>query len=778
MSPSLSATEPEVYRFERFRLDGRERLLFRGGEEISLPPKHFDLLLSLVRRGGRLATKDELLAEVWPAVVVTEASLSQAVSQLRRALGEPASVESFILTVPKVGYRFGVPVDRVTGSAPTPAPASRVVPRPGKAVWRQRLLVGLAAFGLFAAAFVAIGLRSQALRQGGGAESEVPRAGEPGDPGARRLYFEGLSALRIGDCLTARDRLEQALAREGGSPLALSALAEALGTLGDDRRAAELATRAARLSGGLAAEDRQWLEARAAAAEHDWPRAIERFEALFARYPDRVEIGLDLVSTLLRAGRGPTAVLAVGRLRQLRSPLVEDPRIDLAEAEVALAVSEYQRAAAAASRAREGADRLGSSALRVRALGVAAEALRHLDRLGEAREGLQLLRAEAESIGDERSLAQALLGLGAVAHREQDGPAARRLCEEALARFRHLGDRRGEIAALGSLAELLAGDQEADAARRSGEAAVALAREIGDVWSEGIQMARLVSVLHVLGDTSGAVALAEEALPRLRASGNQGRLLAVLSNLAISAIEAGELKKAEGCLDEAEGLARAVGNPGSRIHLSRTRAYLAQARGDLPTAARLYREALDLARAVRFASQEAELCHDLAFVEIELGRPAEAAELARTSERIHREVGDVESAIEAAAAGAWAKAAAGDLPAGRVEIARLRRELQDPALAGSRHGVVSAEAEIAELAGDWVAARRARLEVIAILEGWEAALVLIDERLGLARAEQHLGRRAEAAALAREVLAAAEEHGMESTARQARALVESLEPSR
>lgn len=90
-----------LYVFGAYRLDAHERLLLRDGQPVSLPPKALDLLLALVARAGSLATKEELLAEVWPGTFVEEANLSYTVSILRKALGD-ACIE----TVPKSGYRF------------------------------------------------------------------------------------------------------------------------------------------------------------------------------------------------------------------------------------------------------------------------------------------------------------------------------------------------------------------------------------------------------------------------------------------------------------------------------------------------------------------------------------------------------------------------------------------------------------------------------------------------------------------------------------------------
>src|SRR5215831_11470750 len=107
-----------LYVFGPYRLDARERRLLRDGQPISLPPKSFDLLVALVARAGSLATKEELLGEVWPGTFVEETNLPYTISLLRKALGE----EGYIETVPKSGYRFVAPVSAEPGrerTAPT-----------------------------------------------------------------------------------------------------------------------------------------------------------------------------------------------------------------------------------------------------------------------------------------------------------------------------------------------------------------------------------------------------------------------------------------------------------------------------------------------------------------------------------------------------------------------------------------------------------------------------------------------------------------------------------
>ena len=100
-----------AYRFGPFCLDVRERRLSRGDEVIPLRLKVFDTLLVLVENAGRLVTKQELLDTVWPETTVEENNLNHNVSVLRKALGEKATGQQYIETVPRVGYRFAAPVD-------------------------------------------------------------------------------------------------------------------------------------------------------------------------------------------------------------------------------------------------------------------------------------------------------------------------------------------------------------------------------------------------------------------------------------------------------------------------------------------------------------------------------------------------------------------------------------------------------------------------------------------------------------------------------------------
>lgn len=92
--------------FGEFELDEARFELRRSGEAVEVQPKVLDLVFYLATHADRVVTKTELLDHVWPGVVVTEASLSQAVSAARRALGDDGAAQTIIRTVRGRGFRF------------------------------------------------------------------------------------------------------------------------------------------------------------------------------------------------------------------------------------------------------------------------------------------------------------------------------------------------------------------------------------------------------------------------------------------------------------------------------------------------------------------------------------------------------------------------------------------------------------------------------------------------------------------------------------------------
>ena len=134
-----------VFRFGVFQLFADERMLMRGEERVHMTPRVFHLLLILVENAGRLVTKETLLEQVWADSFVEEGNINSTVSRLRKILGEKANENTYIETVPKVGYRFIAEVERVDGS-PRSATPVRTSNRP-----RRAWLIGAVALLLIGA---------------------------------------------------------------------------------------------------------------------------------------------------------------------------------------------------------------------------------------------------------------------------------------------------------------------------------------------------------------------------------------------------------------------------------------------------------------------------------------------------------------------------------------------------------------------------------------------------------------------------------------------------
>ncbi len=117
------------FRFEGYLLDPRDRQLRRDGAPVELNARYFDALALLVREAGRLVSKDRFLDEVWHGVPVTDEALTQCIRTLRKQLGDDAASPRFIETVPKHGYRFIAPVERI-GDEPGARPDATAGPAP------------------------------------------------------------------------------------------------------------------------------------------------------------------------------------------------------------------------------------------------------------------------------------------------------------------------------------------------------------------------------------------------------------------------------------------------------------------------------------------------------------------------------------------------------------------------------------------------------------------------------------------------------------------------
>jgi DNA-binding response OmpR family regulator len=98
---------PRTIRVDDIEIDPDDRVVRRAGAEIPLTPKAFDLLVALIEKQGRVASRQELLHHVWGyADSVTTRTVDAHVAELRRKLEADPAEPRLILTVWKVGYRL------------------------------------------------------------------------------------------------------------------------------------------------------------------------------------------------------------------------------------------------------------------------------------------------------------------------------------------------------------------------------------------------------------------------------------------------------------------------------------------------------------------------------------------------------------------------------------------------------------------------------------------------------------------------------------------------
>lgn len=119
--PEQAGQNGRVLEFSGFRLSLHGRRLTRAdGDHVPLRPRIYDLLALFATRPGELLEKRVIMDAVWPDTHVDDNNLNQAISELRRSLGDDWHEPRFIITVPRRGYQFVATVRIVDDVRPEP----------------------------------------------------------------------------------------------------------------------------------------------------------------------------------------------------------------------------------------------------------------------------------------------------------------------------------------------------------------------------------------------------------------------------------------------------------------------------------------------------------------------------------------------------------------------------------------------------------------------------------------------------------------------------------
>ena len=94
------------WKFGGFEFNANTRVLLSLNEEVVLEPKVASLLCYLCQHPQKNISREVLFEQVWHGQIVTENAINRVVALLRKALGDEGKVKQYIVTVPKIGYRF------------------------------------------------------------------------------------------------------------------------------------------------------------------------------------------------------------------------------------------------------------------------------------------------------------------------------------------------------------------------------------------------------------------------------------------------------------------------------------------------------------------------------------------------------------------------------------------------------------------------------------------------------------------------------------------------
>src|SRR5579864_5641462 len=102
----MDVQNTSILRIGEWRVEVASGKITRNDETIRLDVRAMRLLLCLAQRPGQVVNIDDLITEVWGGVAVSPDSVYQAVTSLRRQLGDDSRQPAYIETVPRLGYRM------------------------------------------------------------------------------------------------------------------------------------------------------------------------------------------------------------------------------------------------------------------------------------------------------------------------------------------------------------------------------------------------------------------------------------------------------------------------------------------------------------------------------------------------------------------------------------------------------------------------------------------------------------------------------------------------
>jgi eukaryotic-like serine/threonine-protein kinase len=505
-----------------------------------------------------------------------------------------------------------------------------------------------------------------------GTEGAQAQAALPATPEAARFYSQGIVRLRMFDAPEAERLLSNAVAVDPGFALGHSALASAWSALGYDERAMSEARRALDLSQNLPRQEHLLIAGQYSELNRDWDHAVASYQELFADLPDDVDYGLHLASAQTSAGKGNDALATIQKLHSLPAPSGHDPRIDLAQAESEDSLGDFIEELNSANRAIRSGTELGEQLLVARAFTKKGWALRRLGQTSEAIAGLLEAKKNFAEAGDLQGVGTVMRLLGGTQQEQGDFAKAKESFNDAIAIFRRIGDRRGLAMSINGLAIAYYEHNELRTARTLDEQYLEIEEEVGSKINTAGALGNIANVEEAEGNLAEAQRLNEESIKIFTEVGDQRALGTALGNLANELYERGDLAGAAARYNQALAIKRKIGyQRGIAYDLSGLSDVLGD-QGKLAAARQAQEQALQIRIQISETKNAAASRLELASLDLEDGRPVDAAKLAaETAQEFEKEKSAADQAL-AYAVEARSLLTQGDVSGARAALDRAR----------------------------------------------------------------------------------------------------------
>lgn len=469
-------------------------------------------------------------------------------------------------------------------------------------------------------------------------EVRAAHARQPRNPEAARQYAQGLERLRAYDFQDARDLLHKAAETDPESAVIRSALSLALMGVGNDAQARQEAAEALRLSASLPKPERLAAEARLAEADKDWGKAAEIYRSLWTFNPD-LEYGLRLVDSLSAAGRGKEALGVVDELRKLLPPHGEDPRIDLAEAQVAKRLSSFVIQRHASKVAEEKGRKSDQTQVVAQALVLQGDWMLQVGRPREAVPLFEEARGLFERSGNQGAVATALTHLGVAYHKMGEMTKAEETYLRSLAMQRQVGSGQGIAMQMANLGIFYQDQGDIHRARKIMDESYAEFLRSGD----RVLGTRAVNVIGSLlvsgGDLAGGRHKFEQVLAVSRQTGSRMDEARSLHSLGLLYARQSIWKEAERRHQEAYRITTSLQDSARAASMLAAMAEAQVRLGDMSASERHFNQALGMKQRAQDKAGTAEILGYLAQFEFRRGNLAKAKTLSQNQSQVARGIG-------------------------------------------------------------------------------------------------------------------------------------------